>query len=184
MIVNFYTIKNNFFSRIVKFKARFWRLVWIFFYRPTPWFMYRYRVWLLNVFGANIAKTAHPENSAFVEFPWNLVMLDQSSIGEFSWIYCLNKIEIGKNTCIGQRCQLITGSHDFKSVNFDMQTSPIKIGDNCWLTSDVTVLMGVSIGNSSVVGAKSLVTKSIPENKVAFGNPAKVYSNRFEDYNV
>lgn len=172
------------FTTYIKIKARLWRLFWLFFYRPTPWFMYKYRVWLLNLFGANVASTAHPENSAFVEFPWNFTMGDKSSIGEFSWIYCLDKIVIGSNSCVGQRCQLITGSHNYRSSNFEMLTSPVSIGDGCWLSCSVTVLMGVSIGNYSVVGINSLVTKSISANKVVFGNPATVFSKRFEGYDV
>lgn len=165
-----------------KILSRLWRAVWILFYRPTPWFMYKFRVFLLNLFGADVHSTAHPENSAFVEFPWNLKMGAQSSVGERSWIYCLDKILIDEKSCIGQDCKLITGSHNYKSKNFEMETKPIVIGKGCWLTSSVTVVMGVSIGDYSVIGINSLVTKSISKNKVAFGSPAKEMSNRFTDF--
>ncbi len=167
------------FSTKNKIKARVWRLIWVLFYRPSPWLMYRYRVWLLNVFGATVDRTAHPESSSFVEFPWNLTMGAQASIGEKSWIYCLDKIHIGKNTCVGQGCQLITGSHNYRSYNFEMITAPIIIGEGCWLTSNVTVLMGVEINDFVVVGVNSLVSKTIPKNSVAFGQPAKVHGKRF-----
>jgi putative colanic acid biosynthesis acetyltransferase WcaF len=167
------------FSKKEKLRARLWRLVWVLFYRPTPWFMYKFRVFLLNSFGANIDYSAHPENSSFVEFPWNLTMGKKSSIGEGSWIYCLDKIVIGENSCIGQGCQLITGSHNYKSKNFEMITAPISIGTGCWLTSSVTVLMGVNINDYSVVGINSLVTKSIDANRVALGQPTKIVGKRF-----
>ena len=51
---------------------------------------------------------------------------------------------------------------------------PIHIGENCWLGAGVIVLPGVSIGDNSVIGAGSIVTKDIPSNVVAFGNPCKV----------
>ena len=51
---------------------------------------------------------------------------------------------------------------------------PINIGDNVWLGANVTVLPGVTIGKNSVIGAGSIVTKDIPENVVAVGNPCKV----------
>jgi putative colanic acid biosynthesis acetyltransferase WcaF len=167
------------FSRHEKIKARLWRLIWVFLYRPTPWFMYKFRIFLLNLFGADVANTAHPENSSFVEFPWNLTMGDKSSIGELSWIYCLDKITIGKNTCIGRGCQLITGSHDYKSTNFEMITAPINIGEGCWVSSDVSILMGADVGDYSVIGFGSLLTQSVPDNVIVVGRPAKVLSNRF-----
>ena len=136
--------------------------------------MYKFRVFLLNLFGAKVDYSAHPESSSFVEFPWNLMMGKQSSIGEGSWIYCLDKIVIGDNSCIGQKCQLITGSHNYKSKNFEMVTAGISIGKGCWLTSNVVVLMGVNIGDYSVIGINSLVTKSIAVNSVA-----KVQGGRF-----
>ena len=51
---------------------------------------------------------------------------------------------------------------------------PIEIGDDVWIGADVTILPGVKIGSGSVIGAKSLVTRDIPANVLAFGNPCRV----------
>lgn len=51
---------------------------------------------------------------------------------------------------------------------------PINIGENVWIGANATVLSGVTIGKNSVIGAGSVVTKDIPENVVAVGNPCKV----------
>lgn len=51
---------------------------------------------------------------------------------------------------------------------------PIAIGDNCWLGGDVTILPGVTIGNNTIIGAGSVVTKDIPANVIAVGNPCRV----------
>ena len=51
---------------------------------------------------------------------------------------------------------------------------PITIGDNCWIGADVTILPGVSIGANTVIGAKSVVTKDIPDHVLAVGNPCRV----------
>jgi galactoside O-acetyltransferase len=51
---------------------------------------------------------------------------------------------------------------------------PIHIGKNCWLGAGVIVLPGITIGDNTVVGAGSVVTKDLPANVVAVGNPAKV----------
>ncbi|MDA8940074.1 hypothetical protein N9H48_06685 [Pseudoalteromonas marina] len=172
-------VKTTHFSKKEKLKARFWRLVWVLFYRPTLWFMYKFRVFLLNLCGAKVDYSAHPESSSFVEFLWNLTMEKQSSIGEGSWIYCLDKIVIGYNSCIGQKCQLITGSQNYKRKNFEIVTAGISIEKGCWLTTNDVVLMGVTISEYSMVGINSLVTKSIAVNSVAVGQPAKLQGKHF-----
>ena len=54
------------------------------------------------------------------------------------------------------------------------QAKPITIGDNVWIGGNVVVLPGVTIGNNSVIGAGSVVTKDIPAGVIAYGNPCKV----------
>ncbi len=51
---------------------------------------------------------------------------------------------------------------------------PITVGDDCWIGGNVTILAGVTIGRGSVIGAASVVTKDIPPESVAVGNPARV----------
>ena len=51
---------------------------------------------------------------------------------------------------------------------------PIVIGDNCWIASNVTVVGGVKIGSGCVIGAGSVVTRNIPDNSLAVGNPCRV----------
>ena len=64
----YYTpVQSANFTKKDKFKSRFWRLVLVLLYRPTPWFMYKFRVFLLSSFGTNVDYTAHPESSSFVE---------------------------------------------------------------------------------------------------------------------
>ena len=58
-----------------------------------------------------------------------------------------------------------------KQYQFNM---PIHIGKNCWLGAGVIVMPGVTIGDNSVIGAGSIVTKDIPANVVAVGNPCRV----------
>lgn len=86
-------------------------------------------------------------------------------------------ISIGEHCFIGPNCGMYTAIHalDSDQRNAGIEKAlPIKIGNNCWIGADVTILPGVTIGDNSVIGAKSVVTKNIPSNVVALGNPCKV----------
>ena len=83
------------------------------------------------------------------------------------------KIELGDNVRCGANT-LITDTdwhHDDARVGKD---APIRIGNNVWLGYGVKILKGVTIGDNSLIGAGSIVTKDIPANVVAAGNPCKV----------
>lgn len=86
-------------------------------------------------------------------------------------------IYIGDYTMIGPNVTLATAGHPIlpelreKGYQFNM---PVRIGKNCWLGAGVIVLPGITIGDNTVVGAGSIVTKDLPPNVVAVGNPCKV----------
>lgn len=86
-------------------------------------------------------------------------------------------IYIGSNTMIGPNVTIATAGHPIlpepreKAYQYN---AAVHIGKNCWLGAGVIVLPGVTIGDNSVIGAGSVVTKDIPENVVAVGNPCKV----------
>ena len=87
------------------------------------------------------------------------------------------KVEFGDNVFIGPNCAFYTPQHplDSETRNKGLEYAfPIKIGNNVWLGGNVVVLPGVSIGDNSVIGAGSVVTKNIPPNVIAAGNPCKV----------
>ena len=86
-------------------------------------------------------------------------------------------IYVGDHTMFGPNVTLATAGHPIlpalreKAYQYNM---PVKIGRNCWLGAGVVVLPGVTIGDNTVIGAGSIVTKDIPANVVAVGNPCKV----------
>ena len=88
-------------------------------------------------------------------------------------IGCFSEITIGNNVSCGANT-LITDSDWHLDNNRTIGPSPIHIADNVWLGANVTVLKGVSIGENVIIGAGSVVTKSIPDNVIAAGNPCKV----------
>lgn len=94
----------------------------------------------------------------------NLVILDAA------------RVTIGSNVAIGPNCGLYCAIHPVEAaerVKWIETSEPITIGNNVWLGGNVVVLPGVTIGDNAVIGAGSVVTKDIPANVVAVGNPCK-----------
>lgn len=87
------------------------------------------------------------------------------------------KITIGKNVLIGPNVTISTTGHPVSPRHRldGMYSFPVTIGDNVWIGAGVIILPGVTIGENSVIGAGSVVTKDIPANVVAFGNPCHVH---------
>ena len=88
-----------------------------------------------------------------------------------------NKVSFGDNVFIAPNCGFYTAGHplDYRQRNQGLEyAKPIKVGNNVWIGGNVVVLPGVTIGDNCVIGAGSIVTKDIPENTVAVGNPCKV----------
>ena len=98
-----------------------------------------------------------------------------------------NKIVIGKNGLIAPNVQIYTAFHPTNAIErfgetkedgtfgfCKTQTKPVIIGDNVWIGGGVIILPGVTIGNNVVIGAGSVVTKDIPDNKIAYGNPCRI----------
>ena len=96
-------------------------------------------------------------------------------------IGCFTEITLGKNVRCGANT-LITDSDWHLDDTRSAIPKPIIIGDNVWLGVNVTVMKGVTIGNNSIIGAGSVVTKSIPDNVIAAGNPCKVIKEIISDH--
>ena len=85
------------------------------------------------------------------------------------------KLKIGKGTLIAVNVGLITANHDIHDVHKHSEGRDIVIGKKCWIGMNSVILPGVTLGDNTVVGAGSVVTKSFPEGHcVIAGNPAKL----------
>ncbi|MBQ6652597.1 MAG: galactoside O-acetyltransferase [Prevotella sp.] len=82
-------------------------------------------------------------------------------------------ITIDDNALIAANAQLISNNHDLEE-HMIITCKPVHLKRNCWIGAGATILPGVTVGENSVVGAGSVVTKDIPDNCIAVGSPAKV----------
>ena len=90
------------------------------------------------------------------------------------------KINIGEHTMISRDCKLITSWHDYDNFNV-IRAAEINIGINVLITDSCIILPGITIGDNSVIGLGSVVTKSIPPNVFAAGNPARIIKQIIRD---
>jgi len=91
-------------------------------------------------------------------------------------IVCNDSVIIGNNVLFGANCQI--GDRDGHQDRYASKPAPIIIEDGVWLGMNVTILKGVTIGKNTIIGANSLVTKDIPANCVAAGNPCRIIKHR------
>lgn len=119
-------------------------------------------VWLNSPLTAAVGKYVSIGSGTYANM--NLTLIDD-------W-----KITIGKNVLIGPNVTICTTGHPVHPAHRadGMYSFPVTIGDNVWIGGNVFILPGVTIGENSVIGAGSIVTKDIPANVIAVGNPCKV----------
>lgn len=91
------------------------------------------------------------------------------------------RIEIGDNVLIGHSVIIATLNHDFApEKRASMIAKRVKIGSNVWIGSGVNILPGITIGDGAIIGMGSVLTKNVPENTIAAGNPVKVIRRLME----
>lgn len=88
-------------------------------------------------------------------------------------VNCFSSINIGNNVRVGANCVIADSDFHLDDPRVGV-SKPINIKDNVWLGYGVIVMKGVTIGRNSVIGMNSIVTRDIPENVIAAGNPCKV----------
>ena len=118
----------------------------------------------------------------FVDYGENIILGDNVEINMNCVFLDCNYITIGDYTGIGPGVHIYTVAHPIKpserlsenSTFWNSYTSPVSIGRNVWIGGGAIILPGVTIGDGATIGAGSVVTKSIPANCLAVGNPCRV----------
>lgn len=155
-----------------------WHIVAGTLFRFSPRRAWGWRRALLRLFGAQVGKGVHVLPSARVTYPWFVRIGDHAWVGEDVTLYSFAMIEVGEHAVISQRSYICAGSHDYRDPAFAITASPIVIGPESWVATDVFVGPGVTVGRGAVVGARSCVMSDVPEMMVAVGNPCRVLKRR------
>lgn len=121
-------------------------------------------------------RIAHPEKVTIGNNVW---------IGEDLRIVGEGEVTIGSGTMVGRYTDMCTGcpvydADDLQSLPFDDRStsSPLVIGENCWIATHVIFARGVTVGEGAVVGMRAVVTEDVPPLAVVAGNPAKIVKYR------
>jgi acetyltransferase-like isoleucine patch superfamily enzyme len=137
-----------------------------------------------------IAKSAIIHSTAILnpEFGW-IEIGDHSTVNEFCALHGAGGIRIGNGVRIGCHTVIHSVQHHFERVDIPIWkqgtcAKPIVIEDDVWIGANSTILGGVTIGAHTIIGAHSLVTKSIPPYSIAYGVPAKTRRSRKDDSSI
>ena len=138
------------------------------------------RIHLLKLHGAKIGKHVRLYGSIYIDGPTrNLSIGQESIINHNVYINCRDKIQIGKKCNISSNVQLLTtGLSLDQNRNGEHESQPISIEDSVWVGSNAVLLKGVKIVSGVVIGASSLVNKSIEIRGVYVGAPAKLVKTK------
>jgi putative colanic acid biosynthesis acetyltransferase WcaF len=175
--LNEFKVPAGFRGRSV-FYVQLWWFVQSSLFAMSPQIMYRWRAWLLGLFGARIGSDVIIRPSVRITYPWKLTIGDCCHIGDHVELYTLGEIEIGNNSVVSQRSYICTGTHDYTSPTFDISAKKIVIESEAWIATDVFVGPGVKIGQGAVVGARSSVFQDVPSGTICVGTPAHVIRER------
>ncbi|OWX99682.1 hypothetical protein B6V75_18220 [Thioclava sp. F1Mire-8] len=149
-----------------------WALAWPAF-RLSPRIFWFWRRWILKAFGAKVGKGSHIYPSVKIIIPWNLTFGEYCAVGDGVILYALGPINIGARATVSQGAHLCAGTHDISKADRPLIKSKIKIDDDAWICADAFIGPDVSVGRHSVVGARAVVVRNVPEQVIVAGNPAR-----------
>ena len=132
----------------------------------------------LSIKYPNIYKNNVVSESADLHDKQNIILDGDVYIGGDCRFFAEGGIRIGKATHFGRECLILTTNHNYTGSELPYDNigilQGVEIGKYCWFGVRCTILCGVKIGDGAIIGAGSVVTKSVPECAIVGGNPARI----------
>ncbi|WP_373032367.1 WcaF family extracellular polysaccharide biosynthesis acetyltransferase [Sulfurovum sp.] len=153
-------------------KKTLWYFTNMFFFKTLLPFPSSLKVALLKAFGAKVGQRVVVKPDVNVKYPWFLTIGDDCWVGEGVWIDNLAEVTIGDNVVLSQGAYLLTGSHDYTTVAFDLILGKITLEEGVWIGAKATVCPGVTCHSHSVLAVGSTATQDLEPYTVYQGNPA------------
>ena len=150
-----------------------WSVVRMFLFRWSPPPLNRWRIALLRLFGATVHSSAFISPSVRIDYPWNLIVDRDVNMAHYIILNCMGTIEIGAGTQISQYAHLCAGTHAYQRRDMKIVRRSIKIGKGVWIAADSFVGPGVTIGDGSLLAARSSAFSDLPAGQVCIGEPAR-----------
>jgi putative colanic acid biosynthesis acetyltransferase WcaF len=145
-------------------RGRAWQAAWLLVQSlgfSAFWFPRRLRPAVLRAFGATIGTGVVIRHRVRVQWPWKLVIGNDSWVGEECWLYNAGHLTIGSDVCLSQGVYLCCGDHDRSAADFHPREKAVVVEDGAWLATQCMVLGGVTIGTGAVVGGRAIVTRDV-----------------------
>ena len=179
ILFNFFsTLRNNpSLEFFVVFFGNFYLSLWNWGITYFPSYIVR-KIILSKLYGVKLGKNVNIHMGVKFFKPWGVIIGDNVNIQMGCFIDGRGLIEIGSNCDITIGVKILTQQHDIDDGYYTTQSKKEIIGDDCILGSYSLILPGVELGQGSVIGAGSVVPKSIGTWKMAAGNPAKEIRDR------
>ncbi|WP_200270378.1 DapH/DapD/GlmU-related protein [Luteolibacter pohnpeiensis] len=144
---------------------------------PLPW-PGTLKVKILRMFGAKIGVGFKIQPRVAIHFPWKFEVGDHCWLGQRCEILNFEPVVFEDQVALAHDVYIATGNHDYTDHTMPYMNKPTRICRGSWVATRVFIGPGVEIGEHSVLGAGSVVTKSVPPWSIVSGNPGQVIKQR------
>lgn len=136
-----------------------------------------------------IGRNTYVRSGNLASYDGYFIMRKGSSCNFNCFLGATGGIEIGQNVMIGPSITILSEKHNFGSIDTDIKEqgitkAPVKVEDNVWIGANSVILGGTTIKKGAIIGAGSIVAKSVNSIEIVAGNPARVIKNRNENINL